>query len=396
MRLVGCARLAVVLVTLVTAATAWAQDSAAPMSVADAQRLVEQLNAALEERDAVILELVSRVEALEDALQAGEEPVASVRPAARPELDTATLSAKEELDEADRLAQSALERTLIDAGGLLLPAGVVEFEPSFTYGLSATDTIDIDCLLIADILCIGDINSKQYRRESYLANLTMRLGLPWDMQFEVRAPYGYAKTTAVFGDGSGEQSHTTEFGDFEIALSHQLLHERGWKPDLLAELRWKGQSGSDPFSVQEGSLTTGTGFDDLRLGFTLVKVRDPVVLFSNVSYTYTFPDDKPEIGELEPGSTVGLQLGLAVALNLETSINFGWAQSWIDSTQLNGEDVLGSSRRPGSFNIGVTYVPSAGRSLNFDVGFGLTDDAPDVMARFSYPLRLQRRFLFGD
>jgi hypothetical protein len=396
MKSARCSGFAVVLVALVTASSAWAQDSAAPMSVADAQRLVEQMNAALEKRDAVILELVGRVRTLEDALLAREEPVVSVRPGSRPELDTATLRAEEELDEADRLAQSALERTLIDAGGLLLPAGVIEIEPSFTYGLSAIDTIDIDCLLIADILCIGDINSKRFRRESYLANLTLRLGLPWDMQFEVRAPFGHDTTTAVFGDGSGERADTTELGDIEVALSRQLVRERGWRPDLLAEIRWKGQSGNDPFDVQQGSLATGTGFDDLKLGFTLVKVRDPVVLFSNVSYTHTSADDKPEIGELQPGSTVAAQLGLAVALNLETSINFGWTQSWTRRTRLDGEKILGSSRRPGSLNIGGTYVPTAGSSINFDVSFGLTDDAPDVMARFSYPLRLQQRILFGE
>ena len=235
-----------VLITVLAAlaAPSWAQDASGTVSVEDMQRLVEQLNAALEERDALILELAARVAALEEALRNGELQAAQSTVDTR--LDAATVSAEEELDEVDRLAQTALERTLIQAGGLLLPRGAIEFEPALTYGMTATDTVDIDCLLIADIVCIGDINSKQYRRETYSADLTLRAGLPWDMQFDLRLPFIHAATTAVFGDGASERAHSTDFGDIEIALSRQLLREQGWQPDLLAELRWKSRSGNDP------------------------------------------------------------------------------------------------------------------------------------------------------
>jgi hypothetical protein len=379
---------ALVALVVLFSSVAWAEEATGPMSVLDAQQLVEQLNAALEERDAMILELAARVRALEHRLNSGAVPAPSFDK--RPELDIAMLSAEEELDEADRLAQTALERTLIQSGGLLLPAGRIEIEPSFAYRMFATDTIDIDCLLIADILCIGDINSKQSRYESYSTDLSLRLGLPWDLQFDARVPFGHVTSTAVFGDGSSERASTTELGDIEIALSRQLMREKGWRPDLLAELRWKGRSGGDPFDQQEGSVATGTGFDDLKLGFTMVKVRDPLVLFGNVNYTYSLADDKPEIGEVRPGDTISAQLGLALALNLETSMHFGWTQGWTENTRVNGEEIPGTSRRPGSLNIGATYVPAAGRSITFDVGFGLTDDAPDVTAQFSFPLSFER------
>jgi hypothetical protein len=216
------------------------------------------------------------------------------------------------------------------------------------------------------------------------------------MQFNARVPFGHETSSAIFGDGTSERSDTTELGDIEFALSRQLMREKGWKPNLLGELRWKGRSGSDPFDQDENSLATGSGFDDLRLGFTFIKVRDPLVLFSNVNYTYTFADDKPDIGEIQPGDGIGVQLGMAVALNLETSLNFGWSQSWIQSTRLDGEKIAGSSRRPSSLRIGATYVPAAGRSIDFGVAFGLTDDAPDVEARVSFPWRLGYRVPFSD
>ncbi len=372
---------------------AWADEPAQPVSRSDLEALVEQLNEALEERDAVILELLERVKALEAQLQVSDSPPPAQAPK-RAELEVATLSAEEELDEVDRLAQSALERTLIQAGGLLLPAGSFEIQPGLSYSLITANTVDIDCLLIADILCIGDINSKRFRRESYLTDWTFRLGLPWDMQLDARVPWGYERSTAVFGDGQREILEKMELGDVSIALSKQLLREEGWKPGVLGELRWKGRSGGDPFDQGDGSLALGTGFDDLTLGFSFVKVRDPLVLFGNLSYTYSFEDDKPELGEVQPGDGYEAQLGMALALNLETSLNFSWNQGWYERTRVNDEPLAGTSRRPGTLGIGATYVPSPGHNIDFNVAFGLTDDAPDVEARLSFPWRPDFRVPF--
>ena len=368
-------------------AGAWSQEPVEePATKADLEELVRQLNAALDERDAAIIELLRRVQALEQQLQAGDVAAAPA-PQGREEFDAATLSAEEELDEVDRLAQSALERTLIETGGLLLPAGTLEIEPAFSYSLSASDSVDVDCLLIADILCIGDINSERLRRESYLGELTFRLGLPWDMQLDARVPYSYEKSVSIFGDGESEVAKKSEIGDIEIGLSRQLIRERGWKPGVLGELSWKGRSGGDPFDQDEGSLAAGSGFDSLRAGLTFVKVRDPLVLFGNTSWTYSFADDKPDIGEVQPGLGFDAQLGMALALNLETSLNMSWNQSWLRRTRVDDVAIPGSSRRPGSLRIGATYVPAPGYNIDFSIAFGLTDDAPDAEARLSFPLR---------
>lgn len=388
-----CFVMTTLLLTAFCCAGAWSQEPDEPISRADLESLVEQLNEALQERDAVILELLERVQALEKQLPS-DEPAPAPEAPEREELRAATLSAEEELDEVDRLAQSALERTMIQAGGLLLPAGTFEVEPGLSYSLSSLNTVDIDCLLIADILCIGDINSESIRRESYLADVAFRFGLPWGMQLDARVPYSYERSTSVFGDGETEILEGKELGDIEIALSRQLVQEEGWKPSILAEIRWKSASGGDPFDQDERSLAAGTGFEDLGAGLTFVKVRDPLVLFGNVNYTYTFSDYKPDIGVVHPGDGLEAQLGMAVALNLETSLNFSWSQGWFNRTRVVGEEVVGTSRRPGSLRIGATYVPAPGRNIDFGVAFGLTDDAPDVEARLSFPWRPDMKIPF--
>jgi hypothetical protein len=143
-------------------------------------------------------------------------------------------------------------------------------------------------------------------------------------------------------------------------------------------------------------MATGTGFNDLQLSLTAVKVRDPVVLFSNFNYTFRLPHTKPDIGKVDLGDIFGLQLGLAVALNLETSLSFGWNQRWVQDARVDGSKVRGVFERPGSLRIGGTYVPAAGRSIDFGVSVGITEDAPDVEARLAFPLRLPYRIPFPD
>jgi hypothetical protein len=136
--------------------------------------------------------------------------------------EAAQRNADDELDEADKLAQSALERTLIESGSMLLPVGTLEIQPSVSYALSSAD-------------------------------------------------------------GTTDRADVFDIGDVELSLSSHLLRGRGWMPDLLASFCWKTTAAGDPFDVKQGALATGTGFNDLQLSLTSVKVRDPIVLFTNFS-----------------------------------------------------------------------------------------------------------------
>jgi hypothetical protein len=100
--------------------------------------------------------------------------------------------------------------------------------------VSSADVITIDCLLIADILCIGDIGSQRIRRDSFFSDWIVRVGLPWDLQFDARIPFGYMARSIGFADGTTDRADVLDIGDVELSL-------------------------------------------------TSVKVRDPIVLFTNFS-----------------------------------------------------------------------------------------------------------------
>jgi hypothetical protein len=129
-----------------------------------------------------------------------------------------------------------------------------------------------------------------------------------------------------------------------------------------------------------------------------VKAIDPVIFFGGVSYTANIADD---IGGLsiDPGDTWGVNLGAALALNPETSINFQWDQRFTNHSTAAIDDIPGSELTVGVFRIGFTYALARNMFLDLGVGIGLTDDSPAVQASIALPIRIDepiRDSLFGD
>lgn len=336
---------------------------------------------AKENRDEVIDELLRRVEMLERKIRAleGESEKASLPPAPLP-----APPAEAEVEE--RIAQAALERTLIERSGLLLPPWTLEIEPSLTYAHASSDNISIDGVSIESTLVIGEIISDRVRRNILIPAMTLRLGLPLDLQVETKIPYRYESDRTVRGDTTENSREGSGLGDVELAVSHQIMREKGWVPDILGSLRWKTDTGKSPSRIETDELAFGTGFHALQWMLTALKVKEPTAFFGSLLYTTNFPVSKTE-GRVSPGDTWGLNLGMALALNLDTSINFVWEQRFTDRTKLDGVKLTGSSLTVGNLRVGATYIFSPATSLDVSVAVGLTRDAPDMQAIVALPIR---------
>ena len=374
---------------LVFAALLLATPTMAQELPASGEDLVKRLQEALAVRDRVIRNLIRRIEVLEKEVGALKgappaaepaEPTALIQPA--PEAPT------EEYGREDELAQAALERTLIQRGGLLLGPGTVEFEISMRYFNASSDRISIDGFTILPVLVVGDIVSERIRRDILLPSFSVRIGLPKSFQFDVRMPFGYEAERIVTGDNMEKSRSSSGIGDLDLGISKQIARERGVLPDLLAGFRWKSTSGGDPFSPETttSALGTGFGFHSFTGSLTGVKVRDPVVYFGGFSYTTNLADTK-QVGRINPGDPVGVQFGLAMALNLESSISFSWEQRFTGHTKLEGIKIPGSFLTEGTFRVGTSYVLGPGKALDLGVGIGLTQDAPDVQFNIAIPFR---------
>ncbi len=382
--------------------------AAADEEPAAVQDQIDELKRAILSRDQVIRALLQRVEALEAQVRetdAAADPAPAqlsetpVEPAAEaPEAEEAgrrraeaAVAAAEEAErrEQQRLVRAAFEQTLIDRGGLLLPPRTLEVESSLSYISSSSDRIVIDGFTILPVLVVGDIVNERIRSEIVQGAATARLGLPFDLQLEARVPFGYQHRETVTAENEESSLEDFGLGDVELALSHQLLRGRGVLPDLLASLRWKSTTGDDPFSADAGhELSLGSGFESWSSSLTAVHVADPVVFFGGLSYTYNEPVTT-SAGRFESGDTWGGQIGMAIALNLDTSVSFAFDQQFTAASTLAGDRVPGSSVVTGTFAVGASYSVSPDLTLDFNVRLGVTEDSPDIQVNFGMPVRFR-------
>lgn len=368
-----------------------AQEAATPAT--DAQGQIEELKRALTVRDQVIRNLITRIEHLERAVSelggatAGAGNEAPSQPASQSADTTPSAVASQPASADQQLIRAAFERTLIERGGLLLPRWTFELEPSMSYAHSSSENLVIDGFTIFPVLIVGDIFSERRRRNTLTTSLTARLGLPWKSQIELRAPYVYEDDSRLSGDGRESKISDRGPGDLELAFSRDLPRVFGRGPQLLGSLRWKIRTARDPFGLDEDEqIPFGSGFQSLTAALTGVSVVDPVVFFGTLSYTDSLAALKGA-NRIDPGDSLGVQFGMALALNLETSMSFAFEQSFTERTRVDGAEVPGTYVNTGTFSLGMSRTLPSGRSFDTRVAIGLSEDSPDLQLGFSMPFR---------
>lgn len=345
---------------------------------------VQELERNLKERDKVIAELLDRVEAL-------ERRVGVRRPAAdtgkAPERDFASGTEGNRTVGPERApgavmveegaAERALERSLTRAGALLLPPGVLEFEPSFTY--ARHEDAAPRFVESAGVVFAGETKRNT---DSITADLALRMGLPRDSQLELGFPYQWRKVDSVTSVGfspTGSSSQTgSGLGDLRVGLATTLLREGLWSPDLVGRITWDTDTGGR----DDNGVSLGGGFHELGASLTATKRQDPVAFVGGLSYEHTF-----EKVQIRPGPTISANFGSFIALSPETSLSFRFVGAYQKETEFFGRKVGGSDRTLGILLVGGSTLLARGTLLNLSAGIGLTDDADDFSITLSLPIR---------
>jgi hypothetical protein len=369
-----------------------------------------KLQDALRERDAIIRNLLERVNELEWRVNGGftsaakldERPVITGSANSRAInalTSTNTVVSTATYDATERQATEALDQALIVRGGLLLPPGTLEIDNTTSYYSASSDHVTVNGFALLPVLVVGDIASERVREDYLLPSFTARLGLPHKLQMDFVVPYGYELIRTVDATNAQTTSSSFGLGDISAGISRQLTTERGHLPDMLANVRFKSTTGKDSFNLTSSEVALGTGFNAIQGNLTLAKSNDPVVFFGNLSYTGNLPADhtvsandpnNPDaktIGHFKPGDAVGFQIGSILALNPETSLTIGWDQRFTRATQLNGVDVPASYLVEGTLRLGTSYVYAPGRTLDLSFGVGLTPDTPNLQFSVGLPFR---------
>jgi hypothetical protein len=341
---------------------------------------VQQLEKELAARDAEISDLQRRVQALEERLGPKDRTDSSPPPvAARPQAPRAASDRPkdETLDEDSR----ALERALVRSGGLLLGRGQFEFEPGLQYDYNRRTGLG---------LVPGGIASRDVQRDNYVANATLRGGLPWNAQFEIAVPFGYQKIESVTA-GVSQSADDTGIGDIQVRVLKQLLNESSGRPGLIGSVAYQratGDSGigliANPTLVPTPSL--GVGYDSWSATLTAVKRMDPLVFLGSLTHSF---NQSTNFGaaSIEPADTNSGSFRAILAASPGISLRTGFSLARTGDTKLNGLAIPGSKQTVGFLELGGSMVMSRRVLLDLSLGVGLTDDSPDFVIGASLPIR---------
>jgi hypothetical protein len=358
------------------------------MPLPAAPQTLKELQRKLNERDAIIADLLRRVETLErGAPPAGAEaePRKTASPPASPEapkeassvpsapgsagVPAPTGPAPGQFTVDEDTAKRALERALVQTGALLLEPGKVEINPNFFY----VHREGRDSLIFG-----GDEQPAllENRGDRLQAGLALRFGLPFNSQVEFQLPYAYEnQSDFVFGRFENSR-HASGLGDFNMTLSKVLLRESGWQPDLTADIQWDSDTGSS-----KNGIDTGSGFNELTASLWGVKRVDPLALIGRLSYTKAF-----EKNDISPGDVFGVSLGTILATSPDTSLRFSLNQNFSRKAEVEGRKFPGSDAVGSTLSVGGSLVLGPNILLDVQADVGLTSDAPDYAFLVSLPI----------
>ncbi len=288
------------------------------------------------------------------------------------------------------------EAILQEKGGVLVPKGTLVIEPGFQYSHTSRTRIAISGFTILEAIVIGEIKTEDIKKDVFMGYLNFRYGLLDNLQLEAQIPYFYRRERYAYKEDSSSVEETvtdSNIGDITFGASYQLLYEKGSIPDVVLNFKVKTNTGKDPYGIESDAsgvpkeLPTGNGHWGVSAGITLVKRSDPAVLFGSLAYFYNFERDVEDYGEMKPGSSIDFSIGMAYALNEKLSTYISYDQKIYSHTTQNGEDIAGTDFNVGMLYFGASYVTSPKSFLNFSVGVGLTNDAPDVTLEIRLPIR---------
>ena len=191
-------------------------------------------------------------------------------------------------------------QTLSDLGGVLSRHGQMTLEPTFEYDNSQFNQLFFSGLEVVNAVFIGGLNATNARRNTLTAGLNGRYGITDYLEANLRVPYVYRTDRQSTGVNTNTLNQNVEgngIGDVEFGVHYQINRPQNGGAYYVGNLRVKSNTGSGPFDVPYSPTgvalkdNTGSGFWAVEPSLTVLYPSDPVVLFGNIGYTYSFGSD---------------------------------------------------------------------------------------------------------
>lgn len=329
--------------------------------------------------------------------------------------------------------ESKLATVVEGGGGVLSDRGELVVEPSLRFTHSTSNRAFVTGVEIQELVFIGLLEVDEADRNSVEAAMTFRYGITDRFEVETRVPYVFRSESVTQTFVSQNQTFENDatgdaLGDIEFAAHYQITDAPVY---TVANVRVYTPTGQGPFDVELDALgrptelPTGSGFWGVQPSITAIIPSDPVVFFGTFGYTLNIAEDinkttfirdtatalsiDTTVGEVDPGDSLNMSLGMGLSLNEQASVSFGVKYDYIFATTQeftsidNGNplnNLAGKAKtdplHAASFLLGWSYQINEMVGVNMNVEFGATDDANDFSIRLGVPFRFQNIFGTGE
>lgn len=224
---------------------------------------------------------------------------------------------------------------------------------------------------------------------------TLQYGLKDNLTLTASVPM-VAKTDLL------KDTSTAGLGDISLGARWEPFPLKAGRLPLILFGNLSTKTGDSPYEINAATdLATGKGYYSAGIGASTRKYIDPVVLFASVSANYGFKESGLNqrrgsriIDEFDPGISGGFAFGFAYSFNYDVSMTMSYQQSFNTGAEFiyadngNGikESYSSADQTSSTFSISLGVRTSPDTIVNGTLGFGLTEDAPDVSLGLSFPL----------
>jgi hypothetical protein len=383
------------------------------------KRLVEQRRA-FEQRKRQIEEVEIQIEEListpyDPAREEQQQP--EVKPAAKeagveepPREDQTETAQPEKVGQPPPKIESQTLQVsdIISQRSILTRRGSLIVEPILQFAHSSALVTVIEGVSILNAGVFGLIEVREVQRNTVQAAVGFRMGVAERVELDAKIPYlwRHDRTTsrdvsvATATDDVLTTADGSDLGDVEIGLRYQLNYGDNGRPYYVLGLRVKSRTGKDPFEVETDPATglqlelpTGSGFWAVQPSLSFSYPSDPAVFFGGVSYLTNKSRNIAGFGNIDPGNSIGIGLGMGFAINDNASFSIAFNHNVVNETKQNGVDIPGSDlAQVGTLIFGFSHRSGKRTNINVSLGIGVTDDAPDVHMSLRMPMSFSNVF----
>ncbi len=270
----------------------------------------------------------------------------------------------------------------------LLKKGKQSLSYSFDYSYFGDQRFDIEIQNNS----VRNLDITPAATHSFTNSFSYDYGLLNNLTFSARVPLSSKFDTQ-------DELSNTDIGDISFTLRWQPLAYVPGKPSATLFGTFKTKTGVSPYEIDVNrELSSGSGYYSVSGGVSTSKVIDPVVLFGSISLTYNFEQEDLNqvrgarlLKSVEPGFSVSFSGGYSYSLSYDTSLSASVQISYSDETSLKFNDGTAAKAQDQvssliNFSLGTRV--SEKTIINTNVGFGLTEDSPDVLLGLSLPINL--------